>query len=167
MTDGPSGGRTISVSAGESDTGGRREILLVEDSQGDVRLIREALREICGGHVLHVVNDGVEALNFLHRTGAYVSAPRPDLILLDLNLPRKNGREVLYEIKRDEQLREIPVIVLTISTAEEDIMTAYRLQANCYVIKPVNLDNFFRVLNSVARYWLSSGRARDGDSHGR
>ena len=113
-----------------------------------------------------MVNDGVEALAFLHRTGAYVSAPRPDMVLLDLNLPRKNGREVLYEIKRDEQLRDIPVIVLTISTAEEDIMTAYRLRANCYVIKPVNLDNFFRVLNSVARYWLSGARARDGDGHG-
>jgi two-component system, chemotaxis family, response regulator Rcp1 len=162
----PSGRGTTSVSARPDNTGGRREILLVEDSQGDVRLIREALREICGGHVLHVVNDGVEALAFLHRTGAYVSAPRPDLILLDLNLPRKNGREVLYEIKHDEQLRDIPVIVLTISTAEEDILTAYRLQANCYVIKPVNLDNFFRVLNSVARYWLASGRAGAGDGNG-
>jgi chemotaxis family two-component system response regulator Rcp1 len=165
-TAGPSGKGTVPVSGRSGETGGRREILLVEDSQGDVRLIREALREICGGHVLHVVNDGVEALAFLHRTGAYVSAPRPDLVLLDLNLPRKNGREVLYEIKRDEQLRDIPVIVLTISTAEEDIMTAYRLRANCYVIKPVNLDNFFRVLNSVARYWLSGARARDGDGHG-
>ncbi|MEN6517346.1 MAG: response regulator [Methanospirillum sp.] len=156
---------TAGPSVGDGATGRRREILLVEDSQGDIRLIREALREICGGHVLHVVNDGIEALAFLHRTGAYVSAPRPDLILLDLNLPRKNGREVLYEIKRDANLRDIPVIVLTISTAEEDIMTAYRLQANCYVIKPVDLDNFFRVLNSVARYWLSDSRAGDGDGH--
>lgn len=149
----------------DGETGKRREILLVEDSQGDIRLIREALREICGGHVLHVVNDGVEALAFLHRTGVYVSAPRPDLILLDLNLPRKNGREVLFEIKCDTQLRDIPVIVLTISTAEEDIMTAYRFHANCYVIKPVNLDNFFRVLKSIERYWLSGGRAGSGDSH--
>ena len=133
---------------------GGREILLVEDSQGDIRLIREALREICGGHVLHVVNDGVEALAFLHRSGAYVSAPRPDLVLLDLNLPRKNGREVLAEIKSDPRLRDIPVIVLTISTAEEDIREAYRSHANCYVIKPVNLDNFFRVLQSIERFWL-------------
>ena len=149
----------------DSESRTRGEILLVEDSQGDIRLIREALREICGGHVLHVVNDGVEALAFLHRTGAYVSAPRPNLILLDLNLPRKNGREVLYEIKRDPPLRDIPVIVLTISTAEEDIMTAYRLHANCYVIKPVNLDNFFRVLKSIEDYWLSGGKAESGGDH--
>jgi CheY-like chemotaxis protein len=147
------------------ENGGRREILLVEDSQGDIRLIREALREICGEHVLHVVNDGVEALAFLHRKGPYVSAPRPDLILLDLNLPRKNGREVLYEIKHDPQLRDIPVIVLTISTAEEDVLTAYRYHANCYVIKPVNLDNFFRVLKSIERYWLSGGCEGGGSSH--
>ncbi|MEN6341319.1 MAG: response regulator [Methanospirillum sp.] len=153
------------ASVGDGDTDKRREILLVEDSQGDIRLIREALREICGGHVLHVVNDGVEALAFLHRTGAYVSAPRPDLILLDLNLPRKNGREVLYEIKRNQQLRGIPVIVLTISTAEEDIITAYRYHANCYVIKPVNLDNFFRVLKSIERYWLSGDHPGGGEVH--
>ncbi len=139
-----------------------REILLVEDSQGDIRLIREALREIGGGHVLHVVNDGVEALAFLRRKGAYAAAPRPDLILLDLNLPRKNGREVLAEIKADERLRDIPVVVLTISTAEEDIMTAYRLQANCYVIKPVNLDQFFRVVQSIERYWLSRECGQEG-----
>jgi len=169
MTDsGTSGSQcrgAVPGSAGDGDTGKRREILLVEDSQGDIRLIREALREICGGHVLHVVNDGVEALAFLHRTGPYVSAPRPDLILLDLNLPRKNGREVLHEIKSDQQLREIPVIVLTISTAEEDIITAYRYHANCYVIKPVNLDNFFRVLTSIERYWLSRDRAGSGEAH--
>ena len=157
----PPGEGAVSASAMDSDMGGRREILLVEDSQGDIRLIREALREISGEHVLHVVNDGVEALSFLHRTGPYVSAPRPDLILLDLNLPRKNGREVLNEIKADPHLRDIPVIVLTISTAEEDIQTAYRLRANCYVIKPVNLDQFFRVLQSIERYWLS-GRCREG-----
>ncbi len=145
----------------DCDTGERREILLIEDSQGDIRLIREALREISGEHVLHVVNDGVEALAFLNRTGPYVSAPRPDLILLDLNLPRKNGREVLNEIKADAQLRDIPVIVLTISTAEEDIQTAYRLHANCYVIKPVNLDTFFRVLQSI-RALLAVGPMRRG-----
>ncbi len=148
-----------------SATCSRREILLVEDSLGDIRLIREALREICGEHVLHVVNDGVEALAFLHRAGAYVSAPRPDLILLDLNLPRKNGREVLCEIKGNPQLRDIPVVVLTISTAEEDIITAYRLHANCYVIKPVNLERFFQVLQSIERYWLSGEREQSGNGH--
>jgi len=170
MTDsgaaGPPGEGTVSASAMDCETGGRREILLVEDSQGDIRLIREALREISGEHVLHVVNDGVQALAFLHRTGPCVSAPRPDLILLDLNLPRKNGREVLNEIKADPQLRDIPVIVLTISTAEEDIQTAYRLRANCYVIKPVNLDQFFRVLQSIERYWLSGRCGEDGRGHG-
>lgn len=158
-------GQTAPERAAETAPRGRHEIMLVEDSQGDIRLIREALREICGDHVLHVVNDGVEALAFLHRTGAYVSAPRPDLILLDLNLPRKNGREVLAEIKNDPRLAEIPVIVLTISTAEEDVLTAYRLHANCYVIKPVNLDNFFRVLQSIERYWLSGGLCGGGDGH--
>ena len=161
----PADTRTAPASKANGGSCARREILLVEDSQGDIRLIREALREICGEHVLHVVNDGVEALAFLRRTGAYVSAPRPDLILLDLNLPRKNGREVLSEIKQDPQLREIPVIVLTISTAEEDILTAYRLHANCYVIKPVNLEHFFRVLQSIERYWLSGGRAQGGNGH--
>jgi CheY-like chemotaxis protein len=132
-----------------------RDILLVEDSQGDIRLIREALRELRGGHILHVVSDGVEAISFLRRMGPYVAAPRPDLILLDLNLPRKNGREVLTEIKTDKRLCDIPVVILTISTAEEDILSAYRLHANCYVIKPVNLDLFFRVVQSIERYWLS------------
>ena len=165
MMPGPADGRTPPASPANGGTRIRREILLVEDSQGDIRLIREALREICGDHVLHVVNDGVEALAFLHRTGAYVSAPHPDLILLDLNLPRKNGREVLAEIKQNPQLREIPVIVLTISTAEEDILTAYRLHANCYVIKSVDLEHFFRVLQSIVRYWLSGRRAQGGNDH--
>lgn len=131
-----------------------RDILLIEDSLGDVRLIKEALHEIGGVHTLHVVNDGVEALAFLRRQGIFESAPRPDLILLDLNLPKKNGREVLSEIKSDDGLKEIPVVVLTISTAEEDIVTAYRLRANCYVIKPVNLEQFFQVVQSIERYWL-------------
>ncbi len=138
----------------ERQTGKNCEILLVEDSRGDIRLIREALQETGGCHVLHVVNDGVEALGFLHQTGAYASAPRPDLILLDLNLPRKNGREVLREIKSDQRFRDIPVIVLTISTSEEDIISAYCLRANCYVFKPVNLDHFFSLLRSIQRFWL-------------
>lgn len=170
MTDGgaaeAAGKGAVPSPATRCESGRRREILLVEDSQGDIRLIREALREISGEHVLHVVNDGVEALAFLHRTGPYVSAPRPDLILLDLNLPRKNGREVLNEIKADPQLHDIPVIVLTISTAEEDIQTAYRLRANCYVIKPVNLDQFFRVLQSIERYWLGGGCREGRNGHG-
>lgn len=143
-----------------------RDILLVEDSLGDIRLIREALREIGGCHSLHVVNDGVEALAFLRRKGIFGWAPRPDLILLDLNLPKKNGREVLSEIKADASLKDIPVVVLTISTAEEDIVTAYRLQANCYVIKPVNLDQFFRVVQSIERYWLSRDWSGDGIWYG-
>jgi len=154
------------VGSSDGECGLPREILLVEDSQGDIRLIREALREIGGDHVLHVVNDGVEALAYLRRKGIYAAAPRPDLILLDLNLPRKNGREVLSEIKADERLRAIPVVVLTISTAEEDIMTAYRLRANCYVIKPVNLDQFFRVVQSIERYWLSRECSPEGAPYG-
>ncbi len=142
------------------------EILLVEDSLGDVRLIREALHEIGGGHSLHVVNDGVEALAFLRRQGAFGSAPRPDLILLDLNLPKKNGREVLSEIKVDVSLKDIPVVVLTVSTAEEDVLTAYRFQANCYVVKPVNLDTFFQVIQSIVRYWLSRDWSGDGVRYG-
>ena len=165
MTSRGSGQADGRIAPAGSATCSRREILLVEDSQGDIRLIREALREICGEHVLHVVNDGVEALAFLHRTGAYISAPRPDLILLDLNLPRKNGREVLAEIKGNQQLTKIPVVVLTISTAEEDIITAYRLHANCYVIKPVNLEHFFHVLQSIERYWLSGRRAQGDNGH--
>lgn len=150
------------------ENSGRREILLVEDSQGDIRLIREALREICGEHVLHVVNDGVEALAFLHRCGAYVSAPRPDLILLDLNLPRKSGREVLRELKADAALGEIPVIVLTTSAADEDIAFSYRTHASSYIVKPVNLDRFFEVIGSIGAYWsriacLPGNGSGDGD----
>lgn len=131
------------------------EILLVEDCPGDVRLTREALRENRMGNNLHVVADGVEALSFLWRKGKHVHAPRPDLILLDLNLPRKDGREVLTEVKADDGLRCIPVVVLTTSEAEDDIQKAYDRHANCYVTKPVELDEFINVVKSIERFWLA------------
>jgi len=130
------------------------QILLIEDSPGDVRLTTEAFRESGIPFNLSVVPDGVEALAFLYREGRYRDAPRPDMILLDLNLPRRNGREVLARIKEDSDLDRIPVIVLTISTAEEDIITSYNLHANCYVIKPVNLDKFYQVIQSIGHFWL-------------
>jgi CheY-like chemotaxis protein len=130
------------------------DILLVDDSPADVRLTREALREACVRNALHVVSDGVEALEYLRRRGRYAQAPRPDLILLDLNLPRKNGREVLAEIKQDPDLRSIPVVVLTTSAAEADITAAYDLHANCYITKPVELDQFLTVVRRIEGFWL-------------
>jgi two-component system, chemotaxis family, response regulator Rcp1 len=131
------------------------EILLVEDSPGDVRLTREALKDGKVRNNLHVVIDGVEALGFLRREGRFADAVRPDLILLDLNLPRKDGREVLTEIKLDPELAIIPVVVLTTSQAEQDILRAYRLHANCYVTKPVDLDQFIKVVQSIEDFWLT------------
>jgi chemotaxis family two-component system response regulator Rcp1 len=131
------------------------EILLVEDSLGDVELTREALRESKVRNRLHVVNDGEQALEFLRGQGCYAHVPRPDLILLDLNLPRRNGREVLQEIKNDEQLKAIPVVVLTTSRAEEDILRSYKLHANCYVTKPVDLEKFFYVIRSIEQFWFT------------
>jgi CheY-like chemotaxis protein len=131
------------------------EVLLVEDNPGDVRLTQEALKE---GRVLvnlTVANDGVEALEILQRNGAHASKARPDLILLDLNLPRKNGREVLETIKADDSLKRIPVIVMTTSKAEQDIYRAYHLNANCYVTKPVDLDEFLNVVRSIEDFWLT------------
>jgi CheY-like chemotaxis protein len=131
------------------------EILLVEDNPGDVRLTVEALKE---GKVLNnlvTVGDGVEALAYLRREGKYAAATRPDLILLDLNLPRKDGREVLAEVKVDPDLRQIPVVVLTSSGAESDILRAYDLHANCYVTKPVDLDQFLAVVRSIEGFWLT------------
>lgn len=130
------------------------EILLVEDNPGDVLLTREALKEGQVLNNLHVVEDGMEALAFLNQEKGYVGMPRPDLILLDLNLPRKDGREVLATIKADENLRCIPVVVLTTSEAEEDILMTYKLHANCYVPKPGDLDRFFRVIKSIGDFWL-------------
>jgi len=131
------------------------EILLVEDNPGDVRLTQEALKENKVLNNLHVVEDGVEAMAFLHRDGKYADAVRPDLILLDLNLPRKDGREVLAEIKTDDNLKRIPVVVLTISGAEEDILKSYNLHANCYITKPVDLDQFIKVVKSIEDFWLT------------
>lgn len=130
------------------------EDLLVEDSPGDVRLTREALREGKVRNNLHVVPDGVEAVAFLRRAGSYADVPRPDLILLDLNLPKKGGREVLEDIKSDPDLMRIPVVILTTSQAEQDVLESYRLRANAYVTKPVDLDQFLRVVKSIEEFWL-------------
>ena len=131
------------------------EILLVEDNPGDVRLTVEALKEGKVRNNLSVAKDGVEALAFLRREGGFAGAARPDLILLDLNLPKKDGREVLAEIKDDAVLRRIPVVVLTTSKAEEDILRTYDLHANCYITKPVDLDQFIAVVRSIDDFWLS------------
>jgi len=130
------------------------EILLVEDNLGDVRLTQEALRENKIANRISVARDGVEALASLRREDGYADAPRPDLILLDLNLPKKDGREVLAEVKANEQLRAIPVVVLTTSQAEEDILKSYNLHANCYITKPVDLEQFMRVVREVEDFWL-------------
>ena len=132
------------------------DILLVEDNQGDVRLTVEAFKESgLRANQLSVVTDGVEAMAFLRRTGKYLHAPRPDLILLDLNLPRKDGREVLAEIKNDEELKRIPVVILTTSKAEQDISRTYNLHANSYIAKPVDLDRFLTVVKEINDFWFS------------
>ena len=130
-------------------------ILLVEDNPGDVRLTQEALKECKVLNNLSVVGDGVEAMAFLRRGGSYTEAPRPDLVLLDLNLPRMDGREVLAAMKGDNSLRRIPVVVLTTSRAEQDILKAYDLHANCYVTKPVDLEQFIRVVQSIEEFWVT------------
>jgi len=131
------------------------DILLVEDSPADVRLTREALHEAKVINTLHVVKDGVSALAFLRKQGQYAGSPRPKLILLDLNLPKKDGREVLAEIKEDEDLKRIPVVVLTTSKAEEDILRSYNLHANAYIAKPVDLTRFFEVIRALEGFWLA------------
>ena len=131
------------------------EILLVEDNSGDVRLTIEALKEAKVINELNVARDGVEAMAYLRREGEYLNAPVPDLILLDLNLPRKDGRQVLDEIKADENLRQIPVVILTTSSSEEDIVKTYNSHANCYITKPVDLDQFITVVKSIETFWLS------------
>lgn len=131
------------------------EILLVEDSPTDILMTREAFKEARLVNTLNVVEDGVQALEFLRREGSYASAPRPDLILLDLNLPRKNGREVLAEIKANDSLKTIPVIILTTSSENEDILKAYDLHANCYVVKPVGFENFLKAVQSIRNFWFS------------
>jgi CheY-like chemotaxis protein len=131
------------------------EILLVEDNPGDVRLTREALREGQITNRLSVAPDGVEALAFLRRAGRYADAPRPDVILLDLNLPRMDGRELLAAIKADSQLRRIPVVILTTSSDERDVLRAYELHANCYITKPVDFEQFIGVVQAIESFWLT------------
>jgi chemotaxis family two-component system response regulator Rcp1 len=131
------------------------EILLVEDSPGDVRLTQEAFRTANGSIHMHVARDGVEAMAFLKRQGAHAHAPRPDLILLDLNLPKMDGREVLAHIKQDEGLKSIPTVILTTSESEVDIVKSYELQANCYLSKPVQLDAFESLVKSINDFWLT------------
>jgi two-component system, chemotaxis family, response regulator Rcp1 len=131
------------------------DVLLVEDSPGDVRLTQEAFKDAKVHINLHVVSDGAEAMAFLRREGQHASVPRPDLILLDLNLPKKDGREVLEEIKESPTLKSIPVVILTTSASEADILRSYRLHANCYITKPVGLDGFLKVVRSIDNFWLS------------
>jgi chemotaxis family two-component system response regulator Rcp1 len=131
------------------------DILLVEDNAGDVELAREALGDCKLHNRLHAVDDGEKAMAFLRRQDPYAEAPRPDLILLDLNLPRKDGREVLAEVKADDSLKSIPVVILTTSRAEEDVLKSYNLHANCYITKPMGLDQFMHVVKSIQDFWLS------------
>jgi two-component system, chemotaxis family, response regulator Rcp1 len=131
------------------------EVLLVEDSPGDVRLTREAFKDAKVHLNLHVASDGAEAMDFLNRAEKYSNVPRPDLILLDLNLPKKDGREVLEEIKQSPVLKSIPVVILTTSASDADVLRSYKLHANCYIIKPVGLDGFLEVVKSIDSFWLS------------
>jgi len=131
------------------------EIPLVEDNAGDIRLTREALKDAKVLNTLHVARDGEEAMEFLCRKGKHADAPRPDLVLLDLNLPRKDGREVLSEIKADEVLKRIPVVILTTSKSEEDVLKMYNLHANCYVTKPLDLEQFIRVVQAIEDFWFT------------
>ncbi|MEN6452296.1 MAG: response regulator [Thermoguttaceae bacterium] len=139
------------------------ELLLVEDSEPDVRLTIEALREAKVKNRLSVVEDGVEAMEFLRQQNGHADAPRPDLILLDLNLPRMDGREVLREIKADPSLRRIPVVILTTSRSEEDVLRAYDLHANCYITKPVDFTRFMEVVKSIEDFWLTVVKLPEGD----
>jgi two-component system, chemotaxis family, response regulator Rcp1 len=141
------------------------DILLVEDSPADVLITREAFAEFRVLNTLHVVEDGVEAIAFLKQAGKYASAPRPDLILLDLNLPRKNGREVLAEIKADPGFKTIPVVVLTTSYSEQDVLQAYDQHANCYIVKPVGFDNFVEAMKSIRQFWFSVVTLPSEDAH--
>ncbi len=138
-----------------NESGHAIEILLVEDNPGDARLTQEALKEAKIRNRLSVAADGVEAMAFLRREGIYSTAPRPDIVLLDLNLPRKDGRQVLAEAKADPELRRIPIVILTTSKAEEDILKTYDLHANCFITKPVDFDQFVKVVQSVEHFWLS------------
>ena len=145
-----------------TQAGSSIEIMIVEDNKGDVRLAREALRESKIHNTIHHVPDGVEAMEFLHRQGKYALAPRPDLILLDLNLPRMDGREVLAAIKSDSDLKRIPVVILTVSNDEIDIFKTYNLHANCYITKPIDLDQFIQVVKSIEDFWLTIVKLPNG-----
>lgn len=138
------------------------EILLIEDNEGDARLAQEALKEAKVRNALHWVKDGEEAMLFLRKKERHVNAPRPHVILLDLNLPRKDGREVLADIKEDESLRRIPIVVLTASEAEIDIIKAYDLHANCYITKPIGLEQFLRVVKAIEGFWLTIVKLPNG-----
>jgi len=138
------------------------DILLVEDNEGDARLAKEAMRDSKIRNTLHHVVDGEEAMAFLRKEGVYAKSPRPDLILLDLNLPKKDGRQVLSEIKDDENLKRIPVVILTVSSAEEDILKSYNLHANCYITKPIDLGQFMKVVRSVEDFWLTIVKLPNG-----
>jgi CheY-like chemotaxis protein len=131
------------------------DILLVEDNPGDVRLTKEALKDAKVLNEIYVARDGVEAMQFVHREGSFANAPMPDLILLDLNLPRKDGREVLAEIKKDPKLQHIPVVVLTTSKADEDIIKTYNLHANAYITKPVDLNRFVEIMHALEQFWFT------------
>jgi len=138
------------------------EILLVEDNPGDADLARETLTISKMKNNLHVVNDGEKAMAFLRKQGPYAAVPRPDIILLDLNLPRKDGREVLAEIKADDELKRIPVVILTSSNAEEDILKSYNLHANCYITKPLDFIQFTKIIHAIENFWLSIVKLPDG-----
>jgi CheY-like chemotaxis protein len=131
------------------------EILLVDDNPGDIRLTQEALKESKVLNNMHTVEDGMEALEFLRKEGRFKDVITPDIILLDLNLPKRNGREVLSEIKNDDVLKKIPVVILTISRAEEDILKSYALHANCYITKPVDMDQFIKIVRSIEDFWFT------------
>ena len=137
------------------ESGKNIEILLVEDNPADIRLAQEAFKDAKVHNILYAVRDGVEAMAFLRREGKYAKVGRPDLILLDLNLPKKDGREVLAEIKTDEHLKLIPVVILTVSKDEEDILKTYNLHANCYITKPIDFEQFMRVVKGIEEFWLT------------
>jgi chemotaxis family two-component system response regulator Rcp1 len=141
------------------------EILLVDDNAGEVRLLKEAFREVDATLRLHVANDGIEAMVFLWQQGDHTDAPRPDLILLDLNLPKMEGQEVLAHIKGNDRLRQIPTLVLSLSDVEADIAQAYHLQANCYLIKPVEWDEFIRLVKGITDFWLTMAKLPPKQNH--
>lgn len=140
------------------------DILLIEDNPGDARLAKEALMDSKIKNNLYIAIDGVDAINFLYKKGNYKEVPRPDLILLDLNLPKKDGREVLEEIKNDENLKRIPVVILTTSRAEEDIIKTYNLHANCYITKPIDFEQFIKVVKSIEDFWLTIVKLPNGSN---